>query len=95
MLPLECGTGPLLKDAILAAVGVLNGSRFNGGSRSGFKCFFFAGTPCPFISASEPAPGLILAVNPEPTFLRSLPDEVPDSSLVELLFLLLMLLASN
>jgi hypothetical protein len=34
--------------AIFAAVGVLNGSRFRGGRRSGRKLFFFVGVAFPF-----------------------------------------------
>ena len=51
----------------------------------------------PCCSASDPAPipCLILELELESTFLGSLPDDVPDNSLVELLFRLFILLESN
>lgn len=96
-VPLEFEAASLRNAAIFAAVGVLRGSKLSGGSRNGCKCFFFGGARCPCCSASDPAPMpcCILEFELESTFLGSLPDDVPDSSLVELLFRLFILLESN
>ncbi len=41
--PLALEAASLVNCAIFSSVGVLKGSRFNGGRRSGWSCFFCAG----------------------------------------------------
>lgn len=83
--------------AILLAVGVLRGSRFNGGSRKGWRFFFFAGAGCLCWSASEFEPkglywrafSLSLRAGSRS---RSRMEALPERLFVEVL---LILLASN
>jgi hypothetical protein len=76
--------------AIFASVGVLKGSRFNGGRRSGCRCFFFVGVALIFWSTSDPDPikTFLLALF-ELTLTGSRTGVGPDSSFVEELFILL------
>ena len=79
--------------AILAAVGVLKGSKFNGGSRSGCKFFFLTGVAlfC-WSSEFEAAGPYCRALCSRSVFTGSRIDPLPDKLFVDVL---LILLASN
>ena len=89
--------GSLLSCAIFAAVGVLNGKRFNGGRRSGCSCFF-CGVAFGFCSTSvfDPLVYVERGIGPIDFTLMclSLPEDVADHSFVELLPRLFKLLVS-
>jgi hypothetical protein len=79
------------KAAILAAVGVLKGRRFNGGKRKGCRFFFFVGVAFAFcsMSDSEAIRAFLLVTGSGSILVDSRTEADPENSFVELLFLLL------
>jgi hypothetical protein len=84
----SCGTDlSFCKAATFAAVGVLKGCRFKGGSLSGCRFFFFDGVPLDFCSVSKPT--ILRDRDSGSCLTKSCIVVPPDSSLVDMLLMLL------